>query len=398
MRFKIAGLFLLVAGAAGAAGVGLAQDKPLQASPPPKVEAVDPAAQKIAQALIEQVLKLSHAQEIFDSLRRTLRDVYIPTMRGLIQGDFPGAPEADAASASAMAKLLTLMDYVAKAGDELDAAFSKNRNAMISDFAAQLAKEVDTSELGDVRRLLDLPVTRKTMDALYATSKLVTGFNYEDSRIFSEFSAWVRGLDFDITRALPGNQDTTKPVPSGAKIQKAQTFVTDFLRLSHLDEIAAAVEAFARDVYVEIAPATADEREKLRRDIDRYVFMYNLQKGVAIGVAPAIVSTSLTDAQLDKLIGYLHSPTFGKAFDLFRAAVASLTAYTKEDISGAQKALQDLDEKSKLRSLEQREKATQEWTALFDKWTEKLKDTLSPETRQGLEQSLDDLQLREAPM
>ncbi len=393
MRFKIVISSLLVALAVGAAGAGLAQDKP-----PQEQAAVDPQAKRVAQGLIEEALGLSHAAEIFDGLRRTLRDVYIPVMRGLVQGDYPGAPEADVATASALAKMLTFMDYLRKAGDELDAALSEYRGAMLSDFSEQMAKAANASELSDARRLFDLPATRKTLDAAFVMSKLVTGFSYDDSRTFSEFSAWARGLNLDITQVIPGNQDRTKPVPSGRKVLKAQAFMNDLMRISHLDEIVADAEGFARDVYAETVPASPEEREKLHRDIEQYAFMYNLQKAVVIGIAPSVVAASLTDEQLETLTGYLHSPAFAKAFDLFRDAVKSATAYTKEDILEAQKSITDLDEKSKLRNPEEREKAKAEWSALIDKWTEKLKEKMSPETRQGLEQSMDELQLRDVPM
>jgi hypothetical protein len=394
MRFKMVIFSLLVAAAGGIAGVSLAQDKP-----PQEQTAVDPQAKRVAQNLIEEALQLSHAAEIFDDLRRTLRDVYIPVMRGLVQGDYPGVPETDVASASALAKILTFMDYVRKAGDELDVALSDYRGAMISDFAEEMAKAVSASELSDARRLFDLPATRKTLDAAYAMSKLVTGFSYEDSRTFSEFSAWTRSLNLDISQVIPGNNhDSSKPVPSGRKVLKAQAAVNDLMRLSHLDEMVSDVECFARDVYAETIPASPEEREKLRHDIEQYQFMYNLQKAVAIGVAPSVVAASLTDEQLETLTGYLHAPAFAKAFDLLRDAVKSATAYTKEDILEAQKAIKDLDEKSKLRSPEEREKAKAEWTALVDKWTEKLKGKISPETQQGLQQSLDELQLHDVPM
>jgi hypothetical protein len=393
MRFKNVISGFLIALAVSAAGAGLAQDKP-----PQEQAAVDTQAKRVAQNLIEEALALSHVSEIFDSLRRTLSDVYIPVMRGLVQGDYPGAPEADVATASALAKMLTFMDYLRKAGDELDVALSDSRNAMISDFAAQLAKAANASELADARRIFDLPATRKTLDAAYAMSRLVTGFSYEDTRTFSEFSAWARSLSLDISQVVPGNQDRTKPAPSGRKVLKAQAFVNDLMRISHLDEMVTDAEGFARDVYAETAPASPEEREKLRRDIDQYEFMYNMQKAVVIGIAPSVVAASLTDEQLETLTRYLHSPAFGKAFDLLRDAVKSATAYTKEDILDAQKAIKDLDEKSKLRSPEEREKAKAEWSALIDKWTETLRDRISPETRRGLEQSLDDLQLRDAPM
>lgn len=399
MRWKKIILGLLVAVAASMAASGFAQDKPPQQDKPPlEQSAVDPEGKRLAQNLIEEGLKLSHAGEIFEALRRTLREVYIPVLRGLVQGDYPGAPDPDAQTASALAKMLTFLDYARKAGDELDGALSENRKAMISDFASQMAKDAKASELSDARRIFDLSATRKSLDAFFAMSKLVTGFSYQDSQIFSEFAAWARGLNLDISRVMPGNQDKAAPVPSGAKVLKAQAFLNDLIRMSHLEEVAASVEIFARDVYAETVPASAEEREKLRRDIDQYQFMYNLQKAVVIGIAPSVIATSLSDEQLDALTGYLHAPAFAKAFDLLRDAVKSATAYTKDDILEAQKALKDLDEKSMLKSPEEREKAKAAWTALIDKWTGRLKDRMSPETLKGLEQSLADLQLRDAPM
>ena len=399
MRFKKIVLALLVAIAAGVAGRGFALDQvPQQEKPRQEQSAADPAGMAIAQNLIEQGLKFSHAAEIFDALRHTLRDVYIPMIRGLVQGDYPGAIQPDAAAASALAKLLTFLDYAGKAGDELDAALSANRSAMISDLARQMAKDADASELGDARRIFDLPAARKTMDAVYAASKLITGFSYEDSKTFSAFASWAKNLNLDISRILPGGQDNMGPVPSGSKILKAQAVVNDFMRMSHLEEVATNVETFARDVYAETVPASPGEREKLRRDIDQYQFMYNLQKAVVIGISPSVIAASLTDEQLDALAGYLHSPAFAKAFDLVRDAVKSATAYTKDDVLEAQKTFKDLDEKSKLKSPEEREKSKAAWSALIDKWTDTLKDRISPETLKGLEQSLDDLQLRDAPM
>ena len=55
------------------------------------------------------------------------------------------------------------------------------------------------------------------------------------------------------------------------------------MRISHLDEMVADAECFARDVYAETIPASPEEREKLRNDIEQYEFMYNLQKAVVIG-------------------------------------------------------------------------------------------------------------------
>ncbi len=395
MRLKLFISGLLIALGAGIAGVGLAQETPPQVQTPVNAE-----AKRFAQDLIEKALQASHAAEIFADLRRTLREVYIPVMRELVQGDYPGAPEADIATAASLAKMLTFMDYLRKAGDELDVALSENRSAMISDAAEQIAKTANSSEIADVRRMLELPAVRKTLDALHAMSKLITGFSYDDSRTFSEFSAWANKLTFDFSQAIPGTEGGPKTVPSQRKVMKAQALMNDLIRMSHLDEMVADAKRFAREVFAETAPMSEEEREDLRGQIDQLEFTYTMQRAIVIAVAPSVVAATLTDDQLETFHAFVRTPAFAKAFELLHATVKSATAFTKDDILGAQKSFEDLDKKSKLRerSTEEQDKAKAEWSALIDKWTETLKNRISPETRRGLEQSLDDLKMRDAPI
>ena len=345
------------------------------------------------------MLQSSHAAEIFDDVRRTLRDVYIPVMRGMVQGDYPGAPETSAVDAAALAKMLTVMDYLRKAGDELDAALTEYRSAMISDAAEQIARTANSSEVADLRRIVELPAVQKTMTAFYGLSRLVTGFSYEDSRAFSAFSAWAANLSIDLSQVMPGQGDS-RPVPSARKVLKAQALMNDLLRISHLDEMSGKVSRFAREVFAETAPLSDSDREKVRQKIDQYEFLYNMQRAVVMGIAPSVVAASLTDEQLATCDAFVRSPAFAKAFDLLFNAVGAATAYSKDDVLEAQKALQDLDKKTRLtdRSEAERDDAKAQWQALIDKWTEILKNRISPETRRGLEQSLDDLQLRDAPI
>lgn len=414
MRLKIIICGLFVACVMGVAGAGFAEDEARQAQPPaapqgqapatPQVQApaapVDAHLKSLATEFVEKTLKASHAEEIFAELRRTLAQVYIPVMREMVQGDYPGAPETNAATASQLAKMLTLMDYMRKAGDDLDAAFAENRAAMISDAAEQIARTATESEIGDARRLLDLPAVKKALDAFYALSKLVTGFTYADSRKLSEFSAWANGLSFDVTQLVPGTPGAPKSYPTAQKMHKAQGIMDDLLRRSHLDEMAENVRRFAREVFVETAPMTDQERTELRQKIDQFEFMYTMQRAVVVGVAPSVVAASLTDEQLAVLQGYIRSASFTKAFDLMRDAVKAATACTKEDVLEAKKALENIDKKMKLseRSGEEQDRLGAEWQALIDKWTETLKNRISPETRRGLEQSFDDLQLRNPPI
>jgi hypothetical protein len=405
MHLKIIICGLFVACAMGVTGAGLAEDEQRQAQAPAASQAQAPSApadahlKSLAVEFIEKTLKASNVEEILAELKRTLADVYIPVMREMVQGDYPGAPEANAATASQLAKMLTFMDYMRKAGDELDAAIADNRAAMISDAAEQIARTVTESEIGDGQRLLDLPAVKKALDAFYALSKLVTGFTYADSRKLSEFSAWANGLSLDVTQLVPGTPGGPKSPPTAQKMLKAQGIMDDVLRRSHLDEMAENVRRFAREVFVETAPMSDVERTELRQKIDQFEFMYTMQRAVVIGVAPSAVAASLTDEQLEALQGYVRSAPFTKAFDLIRDAVKAATACTKEDVLEARKALEDVDKKMKLSERgQEQDRLSAQWQALLDKWNEILKNRISPETRRGLEQSFDDLQLRNPPI
>ncbi|MBI4723712.1 MAG: hypothetical protein HY765_01435 [Rhodomicrobium sp.] len=391
MRLKsiVPALFMAFAGAFAPAS--LAQDKPPAEAP------VNPEVKHLAQGLIEQGLQASHAADIFSDARRTLREVYIPTLRDMVQGDFPGMPAPDPKTAGTLAKLLTFMNYLRKAGDELDVALSENREAMISDAAEQIARTAKPAEIRDVQGVLQLPAVRKGFDAFYAVTKLLTGFSYEDSRTFSEFSAWVETLNFDLEH-MPGTPG--RAVPSKHQIAKAQALMDDLINVSHLDEMVADVKRFMREVYAEIAPMSEEDRQELRGEIDQWEFTYNMQKAVILAAAPSALAAALTGEQLDTLHGFLRTPAFARVFGLLRDAVKAGTAFTKEDILEAQKSFEDIEEKSKLRerSPGEEEKAKAEWNALAEKWQEILKNSMSPDTRSGLERSLKDLQDEGSPI
>jgi hypothetical protein len=379
------------------APAGLAQDRPAAAAPEAQA---DPALKQAARGLIEDALKVSHAAEIFADLRRTLREVYIPAFRDMVQGSVPGVPAPDAKTAAKMAKLLTVLDYVRKAGDELDAALSENREAMISDAAGQIAKSAQPSEIKDVRDALNLPAVRKGLDAFYAMTKLVTGFSYDESRTFSEFSAWASRQDLDIQHALPGVPGSGA-IPSKRKIAQAQALVNDLISVSHVDEMVADVKRFVRDVYAETAPMSEEDREELRGQADQFEFLYNMQKSVALAAAPSVAAAALSDGQLAAMHGFVRSPAFAKAFDLLRDAVRAGTAFTKEDILEAQKAFEKLEKNAKAREKkddEPDERGKAEMDALIQKWTGIIQSRISPETRSGLERSIEDLQDESAPI
>jgi hypothetical protein len=384
-----------------------APDKPAAQDTPAVPRQADPQVKEAARVLIEEVLKFTHAADIFTDLRRTLREVYIPALRDFAMGNTPGIPAPDPKTAAAAAKVLTLLDHARKAGDELDVALSENREAMISDVAEQMAKTVNAADIESVRAALKLPAVTKGLDALYAISKLLTGFSYEDSRTFTAFSAWASRQEFDMPKTFagmlqfaPGEQQGGDAVPSRQKVAKAQALVRDLLSISHFDEMVEDAHRFARDVYVETAPMSEAAREELRGQVDQFEFLYNLQKAIALAAAPSMIAAAFTDEQLSVVHAFVHSPAFAKLFDLTRSAVKASTAFTKRDILDARKTFDDLEKSAKGQELSAAEekRIEAEWEALADKWAEILKKRISPETREGLERSLGDLKEEGLPI
>ena len=387
----------------------IGQEKPAaQDKPAAQVRQADPQVKQAARALIEEVLTITHAADIFGDLRRTLREVYIPGVRDFVMGNTPGVAAPDPKTAAAAAKVLTYMDYMRKGGDELDVALSENREAMISDVAEQMAKTAKSADIDEVRATLKLPAVTKGLDALYAVSKLLTGFTYEDSRTFSSFSVWASRQDLDVAKSFPGFLQQQTPgtplsgeaAPSRHKIAKAQALVSDLLQVSHLDEIVEDAQRFARDVYAETAPMPEDERELFREQLGQYEFLYNMQKAVVLAMAPSVLAASLSDEQLSVMHGFVRSPAFAKLANLLRGAVKAGTAFTKADILEAKKSFESLESKAKgqERNSAEERKIEAEWDALAEKWTEILKKRISPEVRDALEKGLGDINDEGAPI
>ena len=353
-----------------------------------------------ARKLIEDALSISHTAEIYADLRSNIKDVYIPLLKDAVQGDLPGSPAPDAKTASMMAKVLTFLDYSRKAGDDVDAALVENKKAMIAEAADIVADYAAPSEIDDLRGILGLPAVRKTFDALLAASKLITGFSYQDSRSFAEFSAWVGKQNLDFANAIPGSPGSAASPPGPKRISKAQALVNDLVRVSHIDDAVDRVKHFMREVYAETVPLSDEDRQDLRDQIDQFEFTYNLQKSIGLAAAPSVVAAALSDEQLATLHNFIRSPACAKAFDLIFSVVKAATAFTKDDIASGQQAFLDLDKKAKARERSQEDTAKIEaaWNAFTEKWSKILRDRIAPDTRSGLEKSWEDLQTSDPPI
>ncbi len=262
-----------------------------------------------------------------------------------------------------------------------------------------MAKTATASQIKDSKEVLNLPAVRKGFETFHAATKLVTAFTYPEMRSFYEFSAWAQSIQPTLPEGAGGAQGKPQPVPSPKKIAKAQAAINDFLRISQLEEIVADAKRFAREVYVETAPMSDQERQELRDQIDQWEFAYNLQKTMALTVAPSVVAAALTDEQLEKLHSFILSPAIAKLFGIIRNVVKTGTAITKEDVLGSQKFLEEMERKAtEGKSPTETDHDRDEWNALVDRWTAIITNSISPETLSGLKKSYEELQATGSPI
>ena len=370
---------------------GFAQD-----SRPPAGPQDIAAKERAARDLIVEALPASRAPEIYEDLRGTVREVYLPVLRDAASGNVPGMPAPDAKMADVMAKLLTFLTYALKASDEADASAKANRDAIIADVAALLARHASAAEINNARELLRMTAARKGFDTVYAASRLATGFTYEETRSMQEFSAWANRLGQGFSGATPpGNGG----VPSAEKIAKAQAIVNDLLRISRIDDMVADTIRFLREVPLKVAPVTEEERAEYSAQLDQYEFMYTMQKGVLIAAAPAVLAAVLNEEQLAKLHDFVRSPACAKMFLLFYDVVRAAATFTAPDIQAVQDFAAKANANGELtpRGPEEEALAEAEWEALRKKWSDRLMESVSPETREGLERSMKDLQSLDVP-
>ncbi len=338
--------------------------------------------ERAARDLIVEALPASRAPEIYGDLRRTLRDVYLPVMRDMVDGKVPGA-EADPLTADTMRKLVAFLTYALRASDDMDGTLNASRDAMISDAALTLAKHSSQDEINATRELLRMPAARKGGDTIYAVSRLLTGFTYEETRSSYEFSDWAQEL---ATNIVAGKVKPDNSLPSPEKVAKAQAVVADLVRISRIDDMAADIFRFLRGVVLVAAPPTDEERTKFRAQLDQYEYNYNMQKAVLLAMAPSMLASSLSDKDLDKLHDYVRSPAVAKTFVLFQDVVRAGTSFTAEDVQSLVSFAQEQEKKRTMqpRSPEEQAAISAEWNVLADKWSATLTAGVSPEAREGL--------------
>jgi hypothetical protein len=362
-------------------------------SPPKSATAVEvpalSAKEKRLVSLLEETFHASRTPQMYADLRYAFGQLYLPVMKQKLA---ESNPQADAEALEGLRLAVPFVEASLRAAEELEPALEEYRSAMFADVAALLARHMSEEEIAMAERMLRTPAARKSFNVVYAFSRLMTGYSSEDIRESQQLSDWMTELKFNFSQNPLADKDA--PPPPRERVSKAEALVTDFLRISRIDDMVADIVRFVRDVALQAEALKNEERESIQVGLQQFEFFYNLGKSMAVAVAPSGLASALNDEQLGKLHLLILSPVMSKTFGLLHNVVREATSYTKQDISEF-RAL--ADEAEKLKADDSPEKQAQmerEWQQLVETWSERLRSRLSPETRAALESALADLQAK----
>jgi hypothetical protein len=334
-------------------------------------------------ALIEETIYAARVPEIYADLRYTLRELYLPYFKDFLKRK--NGPDPDPEVAERIAALVPAIEYSLKAADELDPVLKENREAMIGDAAALLAKYMTPEEVRLTGEMLRTPAARKGFNILYAVSRLITGYSREDIRSSQKMSEWMRGLHFDLDNTPFADKDP--PPPPRERVEKAEAIVSDFIRISRIDDMVGDVVRFTNDVLLKVDTLNDEERDQIRTGIQQFEFLYNLGKSMSVAVAPSALASALNDEQLDQFHLMILSPVMAKGFGLLYNVVREATAFTVQDIREFRALAEQADAQRSEIGPGAKALMEAEWEALAETWRLRLWNRLSPETREGLERS-----------
>jgi hypothetical protein len=338
--------------------------------------------------MISEALPASRLPEIYADVRRVMRDAYLPSMRDAAKGDTAGKPEFDAEVMQHIGKIISLLHYTLRAADEAEPFINQHRDEIIADIARLQAQYLTLAEIQALGELLDLPAMRKAFNTIYAATRLVTDYSYQELRSYYQMTAWFRDLNISAE-----NNPFTKPdarAPSPDLVSKAQGVVNDFLRVSRVDEMVAKVTRFMRDVPLQTDLIPEAQREEMRAGLEKFEFFYNLQKSMMLAVGPSALAAVMNREQLEKLHLLVLAPVTAKSFRLIDEIVREATSFSKEDVTAVQKFADDAKQKGLFKERTAEDKARMEAAgrALAEAWGERIKGSLTPETREGLDRSI----------
>lgn len=361
---------------------------------PSGAQAQDSGAEKerILAGLMSEALAPSRLPEIYADIRRSVREVYLPLMREQLENARPGQPAPEPRDADRLAKLATFFDYALRASDELAPVLAASRDEIIGDIARLQAKYLSRAEVDALAELLDMPAMRKLFNTVYAATRLFTNYSYDEVRSYYALSEWMKELNFDIANNPFTNPGAATPSPEA--VSKAQGVITDLFRISRLDDMVADVVRFGKEVQASSDIVLEEDREQVRQSVQNLEFFYNLQKSVVLSVGPSILASALAEDQLDKLHLMVLSPVLAKSFGMLHEVVRSATSLNRQDIEALARFKSETEENGLFpeRSPEVEAELEAGAKALGEKWRERLMASLTPETRAGLERSIEALE------
>ncbi len=353
----------------------------------PSAEAQAVAERKQALAdILTRTLPASRLPEIYADLLYAFGELYLPAMREMLND--PETSGRDPETAAKLGVLVPVIDYALRAAKELDPVLTSSRDELIADIAAHQAKYASEEEIRFLREFLDTPATRKGFNTLYAFSRFLTAYDQQDLQSSKEMSAWMSEWKFD-SKANPFAQPDMPP-PSPEKVAKAGAIVTDFLRVSRVDDMVSEIVNFMRNVVLKVDALKPEEAEMVQSGLQQFEFYYNLGKSVAVAMAPSGIAAAMTEDQLGKFHLMVLSPVMAKSFNLLYTAVREATSFTEQDIADVRRLAEKGEASSEKWSgnPELQAQMNAEWEELAERWRARFENALTPETRDGLEKSL----------
>lgn len=341
------------------------------------------AREATARELILEATTISRAPQMYADIRVLIRDALLPILRDAASGKLKGLPPQSPVTGEAFVKFLAFMENVSRASDELDAALVANREALITDSAQLFAKHSSDAQLSFMRDALKLNATRRYFDALYAISRIYTGYNYDELRSAQEFAMWTQQFVLNFI-SNPAEMQTPDKAPPPERIAKAKAIVDEFMATARIDDMQADILRFAREVVLKVVP---DEyREALRAQIDISEVKVTSQKQMILIIAPIALATVMNEKELEELRVHMRSASMLKFFKIIYDAERAITAFTVEDLQAGRTFIETAAAKGDLKPHTEDEKKAfeAELDALGKKWKEKLENAITPSTRDAL--------------
>jgi len=339
--------------------------------------------------VITEALPASRLPEIYADIRRALREAYLPSLRDAAKESASGGTaELDAEMMQHIGEVISLLHYSVRASEEAEPFLNQHRDEIIADIARLQAQYLSLDEIRMLRDLLNLPAIRKAFNAVYAASRLMTDYSYQELRSYYQMTAWFRELNISAE-----NNPFTKPdgrAPSPNLVAKAQGIITDFMRVSRMDEMVAKVTRFVKDVPLQTDLIPQAQREEIQAGMEKFEFFYNLQKSMMMAIGPSALAAVMNREQLDKLHLLVLAPVTAKSFRLLDEIVREATSFTKDDVAAVHKLTTDAERKGLFKDRSPQDKARLQAAAkaLGQSWGERVQGSLPPETCEGLERSL----------